>query len=82
MGTLRKRQTAREVFGLLERHLPRLIKNQKLSVKVIYQNGMDNESLDSQDLIYLCYVTSCFMEDFLTETTMNRILKKWTAGQQ
>ena len=72
------RNTAYKMFRLMEARLPKMIKKYgKLSVRVIYPDGYDNETIKSDDVPYLVYATSCFIEDYLSEATLKRHAGKW-----
>ena len=70
------------LINRLIRALPLWLKvNGKTTIKVLEYEDSSwtnvNESLASEDINYLIYTASCFLEDYLSQKTMNRIEKDY-----
>lgn len=76
---IRKRNSASVILNAIERYLQPHAKKEKIAIKVLEYNGTIwenvNESLASQDANYLLYVTSCFLEDYLSHEVLRRVEK-------
>jgi len=72
---MRKRNNASVILNAIERSLPRLSMTQKLAIKVKYGKDSSNETVQSQDVSYLLWATSCFLEDYLTKKVLRRFEK-------
>jgi hypothetical protein len=67
-GNPLKRRTAAYTFLALKRfltHNPRTNIKEDISIRVIYPDGGDNETLASKDIKYLLFATKCFLEEYL-----------------
>lgn len=70
------------LLNRLERELSLWLKvNGKTSIRVKSYNDShwekDNETLNAESPSYLIYTASCFLEDYLSDKTKNRIEKKY-----
>jgi len=74
---VRRRNDASTVFLAIQRHLSPRATNEKIAVKVKYGDGTTNETLSSQDVRYLLYATSCFLEDYLSPKVMLRVEREY-----
>lgn len=77
----RKRDSATIIFNAIKTYLRAYRKEEKIAIVI---NGyidshleVLNETLDSADREHLIYTTSCFLEDFLTQETLNKYIKRW-----
>ena len=71
---------ASSLLNALSLTLPRKELDKKLSIKVKYDNGTTNETLDSQDPQYLLYATLCFLEDYLDKSFVLDFSRKHLIG--
>ena len=69
--------SAYTVLRRLERLLTRGLVSPKTSIVVKYDRYTSNETLDSNDVPYLMYATSCFLEDYLATYHMKKIEDDW-----
>lgn len=79
-GGARKRRTAILLYNQVERKIDRFLASSpgdKTAVRVVYGDGSHNESLNSNDTVYLLYTLGCFLEDYLSEPTFKRIERRY-----
>ena len=73
----RKRNSASVILNAIERYLQVHAKKEKIAVKILeYEDDSwknVNESLGSQDVNYLLYTTSCFLESYLSHEVLKRV---------
>lgn len=74
---------------LLERKLSRTLGVEfveKLAIEIKEYNHSSfenvNESLSSTDREYLIYATSCFLEDYLSQETLNKYARRWEVSRR
>jgi len=73
--------SATTLFLGIERRLLRLANKEKLAIRVKYTKDTFNETIPSQNALYLLYATSCFLEDYLSRSILGRIRKQYLAGE-
>ena len=79
-GGARRRRTANILYNQVERKIEGFLASVpggKTAVRVIYGDGSHNESLNSNNVVYLLYTMGCFLEEDLSETTMKRIERRY-----
>ena len=79
-GRPRKHSRASVLYAAVERKIKPFLASQpkgKTAVKVIYVDKSHNESLSSKNAGYLLYCLACFLEDFLSEKTLGKKIKKY-----
>jgi len=74
-GSPRLRNSANLVFNALQRRYLRLSPTKKTSIMVKMADGT-NETCSSTNISYLLWTTRCFIEDYLSRETKNKIDKK------
>jgi hypothetical protein len=77
--TPHKRKDATSLYRLVERKLSASLGScmkEKTACRVKYGDGV-NVSLGSSDKNYLLYTLSCFLEDYLTKTVLNRAERQY-----
>ena len=79
-GGARKHSRVSVLYAAVERKIKLFLASQpkgKTAVKVIYVDKGHNESLSSKNAGYLLYCSACFLEDFLSEDTLNKKIKSY-----
>jgi hypothetical protein len=75
-----KRVSPELVYRFLERKITKSLavdNDAKIVVEVKYTNHTTNETLKSSDASYLLYTTACFLEDYLSKNSLDRLYKKY-----
>ena len=73
----RPMHSAATILNRLQRLLVELKHGDKTSVIVKYGKGIHNETIRSNDVEYLVYTTTCFLEDYLPRYHMIRAEKRY-----
>lgn len=74
----RSMTSAKRILNRVSLLLSRLKNDEKTSIRVEYGSNVSNETMRSNEVEYLIYATTCFLEDYLSRTYIIRAEKTYT----
>ena len=73
----RKRNSASVILNAIERRLRGYVLKEKTTIKVKYSKDTTNTTIPSLDTNYLLYAVGCFLEDYLSGSTLLRLQRNY-----